>query len=247
MITIRVAMPFSHPVLRFILVFCTGYAGIIYFSRRFFHGDITSQTTWDHMGYALGPILILSYLLALKRNESLWKYIGQIGGWVGFLLLMVLLYSFRAEIGQLKSRVVAALMPDQGFNQTPGTLSFFRSSNGHFHVEAIVNGHPVRFLVDTGASDIVIAPHVAKTLGFPRNRLNFSIPYSTANGQGRGAPVVLDSFQVGEFTLNNLPASINQASMQNSLLGMRFFNKLQGFEIQKERLTIHWTTSQSSP
>ncbi|MBF0460714.1 MAG: TIGR02281 family clan AA aspartic protease [Magnetococcales bacterium] len=164
----------------------------------------------------------------------------RIGFWLIFMVLMVVLYTIRSDLERATMRTLAAIMPGMGFAERAGTLSFYRASDGHFHVDAWINGQPVRFLVDTGASDIMLEQNVAKTLGFNQQDLKFSKIYDTANGQVRGAPVLLQRFQVGGLVLENLPASVNGAPMHDSLLGMRFFNKLDGFQVQQEVLTIHW-------
>ncbi|MBF0584078.1 MAG: TIGR02281 family clan AA aspartic protease [Magnetococcales bacterium] len=168
----------------------------------------------------------------------------RIGLWSAFLLLMVVFYTVRVDMERLAKRTLAAVMPGMGFAEQPGSMSFYRASDGHFHVEALINGKAVRFLVDTGASDVMLAPKVAAALGFDVATLNFSKIYHTANGQVRGAPVVLRRFQIGGLVLENLPASVNGAEMKDSLLGMRFFNRLEGFEVQQEVLTIRWQVSQ---
>ena len=169
------------------------------------------------------------------------RQIKRVGLWLMFLLFMVMLYTVRTELSRLTMQTLAAILPGMGFEDRPGSLSFFRSSDGHFHVEALVNGQPVRFLVDTGASDIMLSPQVARLVGFNPDVLNFSKTYHTANGLVRGAPILLQRFQVGALVLKNLPASVNGAPLRHSLLGMRFFNRLKGFQVQQERLTIQWS------
>ena len=160
--------------------------------------------------------------------------------WLAFLLSMVVLYTVRTDAGRVVMQTLAAIVPGMAFTARPGEMSFYRASDGHFHMDVLVNGQPVRFMVDTGASDIMLAPDVARALGFNPDTLKFSKTYNTANGQVRGAPILLQRFQVGALLLENLPASVNGADMRNSLLGMRFFNKLAGFQVQKEVLTIQW-------
>ncbi|MBF0588602.1 MAG: TIGR02281 family clan AA aspartic protease [Magnetococcales bacterium] len=229
----------NSPPVRFVIVFIVTGAITLFLNSRF-NGEALMDTSWERLGYALWPILILSMLLATPRDSSVWRQIKQFGVWVVVFALLIGLYSYRNELGSVKNRFVAAIMPQSGFEEQPGTMSFYRSSDGHFHIEAKVNGHPVRFLVDTGATDVVIAPHLARALGFDAARLVFSKTYHTANGKGRGAPVRLDSFEVGDLRLEGLPASINGASMNESLLGMRFFNRLYGFQVQGDILRISW-------
>jgi aspartyl protease family protein len=225
--------------LRFFTVFFFATAFALFLNYQI-HGDLFSSVGWDRMGYAMGSITILSWLLSTSRSGALWKQIKLFAGWSVFLIFLIGLYSFRAELGEVKNRVVAAILPQKGFESEPGTMSFYRSSNGHFHIEALVNGQKVRFLVDTGASDLVIAPHLARGLDYDLHSSSFTKVYHTANGMGRGAPINISLFQVGGLILHDLPASVNMAPMKTSLLGMRFFNRLKSYQVKGEVLTIHW-------
>ena len=62
--------------------------------------------------------------------------------------------------------------------------------------------------------------------------------YSTANGIGRGAPVRLDRIMLGPIDLVNVRASINEAAMDRSLLGMSFLNRIGGYQVRGEVLTL---------
>lgn len=225
--------------LRFGLIFSLLSVAVFLLSQHLY-GDIQGEVMWDRMGYAMGSILIISWLLSFPMPGSVWEKMRQFSGWMAVFLVLVTLYSFRSELETTKNRLIAAIFPSVGFEKKPGERQFFRSSNGHFHIEARVNGHPVSFLVDTGASDIVIAPHLAASLGFDLQPSDYTRVYHTANGLGRGAPVILSSFQIGHLKISDLPASINGAPMPHSLLGMRFFNRLRGYQVDGETLTIRW-------
>jgi aspartyl protease family protein len=111
---------------------------------------------------------------------------------------------------------------------------------GHFVIEAEVNGEPVTFLVDTGASEIVLTTADARRLGFDPQRLEFSQRFRTANGEVRGAPVRLRELRVGQFSLYDLNASVNAAPLPVSLLGMSFLERLHGYRVEDHRLVLEW-------
>jgi clan AA aspartic protease (TIGR02281 family) len=111
---------------------------------------------------------------------------------------------------------------------------------GHFVVEAVVNGLPVPFLIDTGASEIVLTLADARRLGFDPRRLEFSERFGTANGEVQGAPVRLRELRVGQFSLYDLDASVNAAPLPISLLGMSFLNRLHGYRVEDRRLVLEW-------
>jgi clan AA aspartic protease (TIGR02281 family) len=113
-------------------------------------------------------------------------------------------------------------------------------SHGHFVIEAVVDGVPLTFLLDTGASDIVLTLDDARQLGFLPQTLEFSQRFRTANGEVRGAPVRLRELRIGQFSLYNLDASVNEAPLAISLLGMRFLDRLNGYQVEDGRLILRW-------
>ena len=112
--------------------------------------------------------------------------------------------------------------------------------HGHFVVEAEVNGVPLTFMVDTGASQIVLTLDDARQLGFLPHSLEFSQRFRTANGEVRGAPVRLRELRIGQFSLYDLDASVNEAPLAISLLGMSFLDRLDGYRVEDGRLILRW-------
>jgi clan AA aspartic protease (TIGR02281 family) len=113
-------------------------------------------------------------------------------------------------------------------------------AGGHFLVEAVVNGAPVTFLVDTGASDIVLTMADAERLGFRPENLRFTQRFASANGEVRGAPVVLRELRIGQFSVFDMPASVNEAPLRVSLLGMSFLKRLHCYGVEDGRLILRW-------
>jgi aspartyl protease family protein len=112
--------------------------------------------------------------------------------------------------------------------------------HGHFLVDAVVNGVPVDFMVDTGASSIVLTLEDARTLGYRQADLDFSQRFQSANGTVRAAPVTLREIRVGQLTLYDLEASVNGGPLPISLLGMGFLRELRSYEVARGRLILRW-------
>jgi aspartyl protease family protein len=166
------------------------------------------------------------------------RALRQAAAWLAIALVLVVGYSFRGELGAVKDRVLGELLPHRGTPAAAGAVSFRAAADGHFRVEALVDGRPIRFLVDTGASDVVLTPDDARRLGFDPARLAYSRLSRTANGVVRGAPVTLGEVVVGPIRLGSVRATVNGAAMGQSLLGMSFLERLAGFEVRNGRLTL---------
>ncbi len=194
------------------------------------------ETMMNLTRYGAILLLVASGILG-ARTFKVKKAARDITIWVAILAGLVALYGFRPELEIVWKRIVGELEPSQG-RESGGEMVFRRSMDGHFHVNASVNGQPVRFLVDTGASDIVLSPADAERTGFAPSELTFNMRYQTANGTGWGAPVTLRSIEVGAIRFRNVTASVNGAPMSESLLGMGFLDRLSGFEVQGDLLIL---------
>lgn len=112
--------------------------------------------------------------------------------------------------------------------------------NGHFMLDARIEGVPVRFLVDTGASAIILRREDADRIGLRLRQRDFTRRFQTANGVVRAAPVVLRAFAIGALSLRNVDAVVNDRPMGVSLLGMDFLRQLDGYEVARDKLILYW-------
>jgi aspartyl protease family protein len=112
--------------------------------------------------------------------------------------------------------------------------------NGQFMVNAVVDGVEVRFLVDTGASSVVLTAEDAERLGYRLDELEYSDRYQTANGEILGAPVVLPELRIGDLEIEDVRSSVIRAPLSTSLLGMTFLSRLESFEVRDKGLILRW-------
>lgn len=112
--------------------------------------------------------------------------------------------------------------------------------NGHFMVTAEIADVEIRFLVDTGASQVILTTEDAERLGHDLDSLEFSDRFQTANGTIRGAPLVLPELRIGDLEIAEVRASVIRAPMTASLLGMSFLSRLDGYEVGEEGLILRW-------
>jgi aspartyl protease family protein len=114
-----------------------------------------------------------------------------------------------------------------------------RTHDGHYVFAAMVNGHPVSMLFDTGASMVTLRAEEADRLGIPVSRLNFSARVSTANGIGLVAPTVIDTLTVGTVTQHNVPAFVARpGTLRENLLGQSFLSKLRSYGVENNRVVL---------
>ncbi len=212
----------------FALLIITALVGLLYwlFPYAARHPDDKFQIFY----YSCWLLPVLAGAAAMRR-EDMKKNAQYIGIWVLIGMVLVLGYS-------MKDSLFAELIPGKPRIMADGSISVRAAQGGHFFIEGKVNSAPVRFMVDTGASDIMLSPQDARRAGFDPGRLQRTRSYSTANGTVTGAPVTLGILEVGPVRLNDVEASVNGAEMDESLLGMSFLKRFKSYRVEGDTLTL---------
>lgn len=141
---------------------------------------------------------------------------------------------------KLVRRSVSApgLLPSTGLDQVPPVHEIWRADDGLFYVDGSVNGHPVRFLIDTGASMIVLTAEDAARAGLATDRSAPLLDAETAGGRSVMAKVTLDSMAVGATQATAVPAAVAASGLRVSLLGQNWLSHLASVTIEGDRMLL---------
>ena len=142
-----------------------------------------------------------------------------------------------AAIG-LWPQVRNSVLPQQSVVTGTGEIVVPRNYDGHYYLTLDLNGVPTRFVVDTGATDIVLTPQDAARIGINVAGLNYNNRAMTANGLVQTATVRLDRVTLGDITDRSVPAVVNGSPMQESLLGMAYLNRFERIEIEDGQMVL---------
>lgn len=149
----------------------------------------------------------------------------------GVRLLELLPDGAVVERGGVRSTLRAAGVPSRlaGMGGTAGAareIVIPVSPGGHFVAGGAINGHAVRFMVDTGATLVSIAQAEAERIGL-QWRSGQRVMTQTANGTAPAMRVSLRTVRVGDVELTNVEALVVPAAMPFVLLGNSFLSRLQ--------------------
>ena len=177
----------------------------------------------------LGSALVFWFLV--QNRDSLSVKFKQASAWVFIFIGVVAAYGLwedqRTTTQSNQARITAA-----------GDVIVPRSQDGHYYLTLDVNGMPLQFLVDTGASDIVLSKEDASRVGLDIADLEFHGRALTANGEVRTAQVNLNQMTLGEIVDRNVPASVNDGDLWHSLLGMAYLQRWSRIEITGDGLRL---------
>lgn len=130
------------------------------------------------------------------------------------------------------------LLANQTRFDDSGTITIPRSFDGHYYLTLDINGRPTDFIVDTGATDIVLNRRDAEAVGLDPSNLVFLGRAATANGEVRTALVRLDTVAIGPHEDTNVPAVVNDGDLEQSLLGMGYLQRWGRIEIAGGEMTL---------
>jgi clan AA aspartic protease (TIGR02281 family) len=136
----------------------------------------------------------------------------------------------------------AAILPaSRGAPKPAGNkLTYAADASGHFYIDGAINGVPMRFLVDTGATFVTLSPSDAAAAGIAVQNLSFDEATTTANGVAHTARTTLRSVRLGQLEIADVTAAVIEQPMPMSLLGMSFLSRVDGYSIRDGVLTIEW-------
>lgn len=184
----------------------------------------------------------------LARVAYLAIILAALGGWV--------MVEFRQRMGQALRMAMAwglifvgmvagyGLWSDISRDGVPrqmvtdaGGIEVPRAPDGHYYLEVRVNGTPLTFMVDTGASGMVLGMEDAERLGIAAESLEFRGEAMTANGVVRTAEVTLPLVELGPYRTEGFRAYVTEGEMPGSLLGMDYLGQFR-MEFDGGRLVL---------
>ncbi|MEO8641502.1 TIGR02281 family clan AA aspartic protease [Pseudomonas sp.] len=141
------------------------------------------------------------------------------------------------EARQQNPNAVVSSEQGEGFIE----VKLASNTQGHFVASGQINGQPVDFMLDTGATDVSIPAEMAERLKLERG---FGVTLSTANGRTQGYRTRVDRLQVGDIVLRDVRALVVPGlDGKQVLLGMSALNKLE-FTQRGGTMLLRQTTNQ---
>ncbi|MBI6629777.1 retropepsin-like aspartic protease family protein [Pontibaca salina] len=177
----------------------------------------------------LGSVLVFWFFV--QNRQNLGKTLQQAVAW-GLIFLGVI-----AAIG-LWDDIRQTVRPNLGTVTSDGRITVPRAPDGHYYLTLGINGKPIDFLVDTGATEMVLTLKDARLAGLQTKDLAFYGRAMTANGPVRTAPVRLDTVSLGPVSDHNLRAWVSEGDMPQSLLGMAYLQRWSNIQISGGALVL---------
>lgn len=175
-------------------------------------------------------VAVASSLIGMRLPVG--KVVRMLLAWVAIFGIFFMIFAFRGEFASLGQRLRAEATGAP--IDTGEEIRIPIAEDGHFWVNATVNGATARFLVDSGASMTGISADLAHEAGVAATGIGY---ISTANGRAQVSRGVADRFQVASVSRTDYPLLINSNDDTN-IIGMNFLSSLRSWRVESNYLVL---------
>ena len=173
----------------------------------------------------------LFFWLYLRQGHGLLKLLRQAGTWVFLFVLVTLGYGIWNDLW-------VRIPPTASVSIAEGTVHIPRRRDGHFYLQMDIDDQSIEFLVDTGATSVMLSRSDAKRIGISTENLAYLETFTTANGEIRAAPVRLGDVSVQGIAFGPVRAWVSEGEMDISLLGQSFLLRFDRIEITQDEMIL---------
>jgi aspartyl protease family protein len=194
----------------------------------------TTAPEWQHLAlYAIGAALII---MLLQRIPFVGRFI-RFAFSLGLLAFLIFVLLQQAPYQPELSRITDRLGLDN--QQVVGKEVRVRMSNdGHFWVNATINGVERRMLIDSGATVTAISGNTARAARVEAGTGLAPVVLRTANGAAPAETGSVDELRVGNIVARNLKVVTSPGLGDLDVIGMNFLSKLQSWRVENGTLIL---------
>ncbi|UWQ02794.1 TIGR02281 family clan AA aspartic protease [Aliiroseovarius crassostreae] len=186
----------------------------------------------------IGRLAYLALLLSAVAGYFISENRFNLGQTLRHALIWVFIFiGAMAGVG-LWNDIRNDISPKQSFIETSGQVVLPRAFDGHFYIQLKMNGQPIDFIVDTGASNVVLTKEDAERAGVDPSSLRYFGRALTANGTTRTAPANIARVELEGITDYGVEVWVNEGEMPQSLLGNSYLQRFDKIEIRRDQLVL---------
>ncbi|MBY8821397.1 retropepsin-like aspartic protease family protein [Sphingomonas colocasiae] len=186
--------------------------------------------------YAVGGLVLVGSALAARRLPMR-QTLKMALAWVAIFAGLFVIVALRDDFGAIWQKVKTAAVGESA-ETVGGSLRIPASEDGHYYAVAIVNGHSVRFMIDTGATVTSMSRDTAKAVGIALDGAGYPAIVETANGLAEAQRSSIDRFQLGPIEREGMHVFVMEELGDTNLLGMNFLSSLKSWRVEGRTLIL---------
>jgi aspartyl protease family protein len=186
--------------------------------------------------YLIGCLILVGTGFAVRR-VPLRHSLKLALAWICIFAAAFFAFALRSDFRALGNRLLAEIQGGAAQQTEGGSVRIRRADDGHFWVDAAVNGQSLRFLVDSGATMTTLTRASARRAGVEPEG-SFGVMVDTANGPAVEDRGTARTLTLGPITRSDFAIDISNASNELNVIGMNFLSSLRGWGVEGDTLVL---------
>lgn len=192
-----------------------------------------------------GPSLIWGVVMIVLLVSSLAARrlpLGQVAkmslAWVAIFAALFATFSFRFEFQEIWNRMKSDFAGTAGQSVSGEAIALKRQDDGHYWLQVDINGTPVNFMIDSGATTTAMNATAAADANIDVDSEGYPVIISTANGQVSAKRGSVQSMQIGPHKLANHHVVVSESFGDTNVLGMNFLDSMKSWKVEGNVMTL---------
>jgi len=187
--------------------------------------------------WAVGALVLVGSAL-FSRRIGFGEIVRTALSWVAIFAVFIVAFSYKDKILGVWNHVSGEVLGENEQQMIGKTLRIRQSPDGHFWANAMVNGTPVRFLIDSGATTTAMNLATARKADVELSSSPFPVILSTANGEVEAERGTVRNLEVGSIVADDLPVVVAEAFGDSNVIGMNFLSKLDSWRVEGNEMIL---------
>jgi aspartyl protease family protein len=186
-----------------------------------------------------GVVCILLLLSSLAARRLPLGYVAKAAfAWIAIFAALFAIFSFRFEFNAVWERVKADISGTAGQSVSGEEITIRRQDDGHYWLQLDVNGKPVRFMIDSGATTTAVNADTARETGIEVDTDGYPVYLNTANGSVAAQRGSIQSLKIGTRDIGQHNVVVSESFGDTNVLGMNFLDSMQSWKVEGNVMTL---------
>jgi aspartyl protease family protein len=186
-----------------------------------------------------GVVCIVLLLSSLAARRLPLGYVAKAAfAWIAIFAALFAIFSFRFEFKAVWERVKADISGTAGQSVSGEDITIRRQDDGHYWLQVDVNGKPVRFMIDSGATTTAVNANTARETGIEVDANGYPVFLNTANGSVAAQRGIIQSLKIGTHEIGHHNVVVSESFGDTNVLGMNFLDSMQSWKVEGNVMTL---------
>lgn len=186
-----------------------------------------------------GVVCVILLIASLAARRMPFGEMAKMGlAWIAIFAALFAVFSFRFEFLAIWDRVKSDFAGTSSQSVSGEAIEIKRRDDGHYWLRLEVNGTPVQFLIDSGATTTAINESTAVEASIDVDRSGYPVIISTANGRVTAKRGSIQTLVIGPHRIQKHPVVVSESFGDTNVLGMNFLDTMKSWKVEGNVMTL---------